>query len=219
MKRIVLALLLVQIPIFAFAQSNLDDDEPNRQIVSWGLFGGPSLSGYTSGPNDTLYSKPSVGLDVAAYLAYHISDRWHLQLATALNLERIGISSPVNGNRMLTTFGLDIFLPLMYRLPTADGTWLIGAGPYCHFVFGSDVNQGLNPYHHRVSVDPVTGKPRFALCDFNSGVDIIAGYEFRSGWMLRLDGKIGFTDLLNYEAAGYLLPYKITVSLGYCFDN
>lgn len=219
----VLLLLAIGLPKVASSQTTDDTDE-NVQYVSWGLTAGPSLTdcrinldSTTDAPDRT---HAGIGVSAGAYLEYHITRQWSLQLAAEGALERI--HAETNGaDNALTTYSIGIRMPVCYRLEAKGGTWLFAAGPYSHFILGSSIGgDGTmeNPFTRIIANDPRTGEPRFAMNDFNAGISLSAGYEFPSHWQVHLCVDWGVTDMLNVDSHElYVKPYKIGCQVAYHF--
>ena len=228
MKRYFLVILLLFSTLPAaraqYFDYDLDEEEANRQYVSWGYAGGPWLAAYRIHlpdhlGGDSLQALPSLGLGGDVFLDYHISDRWRVRLTTGLVLDRARLKGPSSA-RTLTTFGIDVMLPLIYRFDVGRGTLLAMLGPYSRFVVGSHITGGgTSPFELQVATDPATGEPRFALDSWLSGLALGLGYETRRGLSVALDVRIGMTDMLNAVGAeGYVLPYAVGISVGHHFQ-
>ena len=223
MKKLYILFIPLLFAIAASGQPAADDEF--RQFVSWGLIAGPNLTGYRMNVAGSEYAPDKthcgLGLEAGALLEYHITTQWSMTLTATGNIERVRFS--VNDSTdVLTTFGTDISASATYRLPLRQGTVLISAGPYTHFVFTSLMTgDGAipNPYTRVISNDPHTGEASFAMNDFNAGFMFDAGYEFDSRWQVHLNLKWGVSDLLNYDSHElYTKPYKIGVLLSYSFQ-
>ena len=88
----ILLLLAMGLPWMAASQTDDYTDE-NIQYVSWGITAGPSLTdcrisldNTTDAPDRT---HAGMGVSAGAYLEYHITRQWSLQLAAEGALERI----------------------------------------------------------------------------------------------------------------------------------
>lgn len=204
------------------------DDNDHRQTVSWGLQGGGNISSFimrvdpllrdTLIMDSVLSATPRAGVDIGAFFEYHITRRWSVQLNGRLGMDRTALSYSDHRSHMLT-LGTDFSLPVTYRLPLSSGSLFFSLAPFCHFVFYSYVDEGVNLYRRQVYTDPATGKVRFALSDIHAGIALAAGYEFENRWQLQLDARMGITDILNLETPGtYVYPYKVSLLVGYRFE-
>lgn len=204
------------------------DDNDHPQYVSWGLMGGPNVSSFimrvdpllrdTLIMDSVLSATPALGFDVGAYFEYHVTQKWSVQMNGRLGIDRATLSYSDHRSHMLT-LGADFSLPVLYRTPLSTGQFFVSVAPFCHFVFYSYVNEGINLYRRQVYTDPVTGKVRFALSDIHAGIALAAGYEFASRWQVMLDARVGITDILNLETPGtYVYPYKVSLLVGYHFQ-
>ena len=212
-----------------YAQTEVwGDDDDHRQTISWGLQGGGNISSFvmrvdpllrdTLIMDSVLSATPGVGVDVGAFFEYHITRRWSVQLNGRLGMDRTTLSFSTHRSHMLT-LGTDFSLPVIYRVPSSSGNLFFSVAPFCHFVFYSYVDEGINLYRRQVYTDPVTGKVRFALSDIHAGVALAVGYEFENRWQLQLDARMGITDILNLETPGtYVYPYKVSLLVGYRFE-
>lgn len=223
MKKIFLAVALFQLSFFNF-QFLHAQEEQQRQYVSWGVMGGPNISAYimrvdpllrdTLIADSVLSSMPATGLSFGLFFDYHITDRWLLQLSGDFALQQATLRYADHHSHILT-FGTDVGLSVLYRTPWHGGHLLFSVGPYCHFVLYSDATEGVNLYRRQILVDPVTGKPRFAMSDIHAGAALSVGYEFANHWFVQLEAKMGVTDILNLETPGtYVYPYRGTFGVG-----
>jgi hypothetical protein len=214
----------------SLAQSDSwDDDDYHLQFVSWGLQGGVNASSFimrvdpllrdTLIMDSVLSATPAMGVDLGAFFEYRITDHWRVQLSARMGMDRATLRYSDHRSNMLT-LGADFALPVLYRTPFSTGSIFFSVAPYCHFVFFSDVTEGINLYRRQIYTDPVTGKDRFALSDIHAGIDLAVGYEFESHWQLQLDARFGITDILNLETPGtFVYPYKVSLLVGYHFEN
>ncbi|MBP5516101.1 MAG: PorT family protein [Bacteroidales bacterium] len=221
-------LLILLIPVLfaapASAQQQNNEDE-NRQYVSWGIASGVNITGcrydLTTATNVPDKVQASPGFEAGAFLEYHITRKWSLQMWTSGKIERVRLEKSGESN-YLTTYGMDITIPVVYRIDANKGQWMLSTGPFSHFViFNSISGEGSieNPYSRTIGTDPRTGEPRFALNDFNAGLAIAVGYEFKSHWQTRLEFKWGITDLLNVDSHDlYVKPYTVSLHVAYHFQ-
>lgn len=204
------------------------DDNDHPQYVSWGLQGGPNVSSFimrvdpllrdTLIMDSVLSATPAVGFDLGGYFEYHITRHWCVQLSGRLGMDRSTLRYSDHRSHMLT-LGADFSLPVLYRTPLSSGHLFFSVAPYCHFVYFSHVDEGINLYRRQVYTDPVTGKARFALSDIHAGFALAVGYEFENMWQIQLDVRMGITDILNLETSGtYVYPYKVSLLVGYHFQ-
>ena len=204
------------------------DDDDHRQYVSWGLQGGGNVSSFimrvdpllrdTLIMDSVLSATPAVGFDVEAFFEYHITRTWSVQLNGRFGMDRATLRYSDRRNQMLT-LGADFALPVIYRVPLSRGSVFFSVAPYCHFVFYSQVDEGISLYRRQIYTDPETGKDRFALSDIHAGVALAVGFEFENNWQVQLDARIGITDILNLETPGtYVYPYKVSLLVGYHFQ-
>lgn len=199
-------------------------EEEQRQYVSWGVVGGPNISAYimrvdpllrdTLISDSVLSSMPATGLSFGLFFDYHITDRWLLQFSGDFALQQTTLRYIDHHSHMLT-FGVDVGLSVVYRAPWYNGNIFFSVGPYCQFMLYSAASEGVSLYRRQVLVDPVTGKPRFALSDIHAGAALAVGYEFSGNWFVELEGKIGVNDILNLKTPGtYVYPYRATFGVG-----
>ena len=224
-----LAAFLLLTPSCLNAQTEVwGDDNDHRQTVSWGLMGGPNVSSFimrvdpllrdTLIVDSLLSATPAGGFDIGAFFEYHITRKWSVQLNGLLGMERTTLGFSDRRSHMLT-LGADFSLPVLCHVPLSSGILFFSVAPYCHFVFYSHVDEGINLYRRQVYIDPDTGKVRFALSDIHAGVALAVGYEFRNKWQVQLAARMGITDILNLETPGtYVYPYKVSLMVGYHFQ-
>lgn len=218
MKKI--ALLLVACCL----SCSLVQAQEQRQYVSWGIVGGPNISSYimrvdpllrdTLIADTILSSLPATGIDIGMFLDYNITNEWYLQANGTATLEQATLRYSDHHSHMLT-LGADAGLSVFYRHPWRGGHFLVGFGPYFHFVLYSAATEGINLYRRQIYTDPVTGKSRFAMSDIHAGLGLTMGYEFAQHWLVQLEGRFGITDILNLETPGtYVYPFKIALGVG-----
>lgn len=204
------------------------DDNDHHQTVSMGLLGGPNVSAFimrvdpllrdTLIMDSVLSATPAIGFDIGAFFEYQITRQWSVQLNGRMGMDRATLSYSDHRSHMLT-LGTDFSLPVLYRTPLSSGQLFFSVAPFCHFVFYSYVNEGINLYRRQIFTDPVTGKDRFALSDIHAGLAFAVGYEFENRWQVQLDTRVGITDILNLETPGtYVYPYKVSILVGYHFQ-
>lgn len=216
---------------FSTSQAQTDvwgDDYDHPQYVSWGVMGGPNISSFvmrvdpllrdTLIMDSVLSATPAVGFDMGGFFEYHITRTWSVQLNGRVGMDRATLRYSDHRNHMLT-LGADFSLPVIYRTPLSTGHLIFSMAPFCHFVFYSYVDEGINLYRRQIYTDPITGKDRFALSDIHAGIALAVGYEFENNWQVQLDARMGITDILNLETPGtYVYPYKVSLLVGYHFQ-
>ncbi|MGX8712641.1 MAG: hypothetical protein ACSW8I_03010 [bacterium] len=221
MKKILLATAVFT--LYTLHLPFIHAQEEQRQYVSWGVFGGPNISAYLMRVDpllrDTLIadtvikSMPATGLSFGLFFDYHVTDRWLLQFSGDFAWQQATLRYAGHHSHLLT-FGSDVGLSVLYHTPWHGGYLLFSFGPYCHFVLYSAATEDVNLYRRQVLVDPVTGKPRFAMSDIHAGASLSVGYEFANHWFVRLEAKMG-TNILNFETPGtYVYPYRGTFGVG-----
>lgn len=220
-----LIILIVCCSTTAWAQNDYEDRDENVQYVSWGVLGGPNLTGCrvyldsTDGAPDR--TRPALGFNAGAFLEYHITPQWSLQFSASGDIERVETESKGLTNH-LTTYGIGISVPVCFRMPVNQGTWFCSFGPYSHFVIASGISgDGTldNPFTRVIANDPRTGEPQFALNDFNAGITLSLGYELASQWQCQLVCNWGISDLLNVDSHDlYVKPYKLGCLVSYHFQ-
>lgn len=227
MKRLSLLLLVALAPLFAYAQ---DADSLKIKPVSLGVLLQTNLSGeHVHSQQTNLNTNAGFGMEVGGYVDYNITDKLCFELQLIFSLQGLGHitksaeydAGGVN-DEMITLFGTDIPLLFMARLPVRESRLRLGAGPFSHITFDAwhpSHRELVTPYRQIISIDDVTGRPRYALNSFYAGVSLLAGWEFPSGLQINLGGFYSVMDILNYEhgAESFNHPYKISLGLGWRF--
>lgn len=210
---------------------DLDDEEyPDRQFISWGLTAGANASSWLSDVaplvadsllGEDMTARPFAGIEACIWAEYHISDHWSLRPTLGMSLENLRLllgSGAETQSHLMTTFGVSLELPILWRKPFGSGHLLAGIAPYSHFVVGSHLGgNAVNPYTVAITSGSEE-EQEFALSDFHSGISLHLGYELRSHWQLALIYKQGLTDLVNFNTDGaYIYPWRLTLAVGYHF--
>lgn len=230
MKKILsIILLLAACSVVAHAQDE-EEEDPIRQYVSWGLRGSVGMATWISDVsplvseglmNESVYPRPRPGGSVGIFVDYHISQRWSLVPTLTTGIENIGLhfgaEQGTPHNSMLTTWSMDIALPIGFRIPLERGALLLNAGPYSRFVVASHNSNGVaDPY--KIDWTDEEGMTHWAMAAFHSGVLIGIGYEMPSHWLVQMEYSQGFTDLLNLRSDGaYIYPSQVSLTVGYHF--
>lgn len=209
----------------ASAQTDSDIENGSQQYISWSLIGGPQLTGFRMNTNNEeslpKKARPLLGMDIGLSTEYNINNMWSLRFVVLGNIERTSVETN-NHTNVITTFGTDILLPVVFRVPNRLGAWTFAAGPYTHFVLGSHTDDNtvlLNPYTRVVASDPRSGETNFALGSFNAGMTAAAGLDFGNRWQISLFLLWGVTDLLAADSHElYIKSYKTGVRFIYTLD-
>lgn len=209
----------------ASAQTDSDIENDSQQTISWSLTGGVQLTGFRMNTDNEeslpKEARPMLGMDLGLFTEYQINNMWSLRFAVIGNIERTSVMIG-NHTNVITTFGTDILMPVVVRVPNRLGSWTFAAGPYTHFVLGSrtdDNNALLNPYTRVVANDPRSGETNFALGSFNAGMTASAGFDFGNRWQISVYVLWGVTDLLAADSHElYIKSYKSGLRLIYTLD-
>lgn len=88
---------------------------------------------------------------------------------------------------------IDLPLNFVYNIPTKNGRFFIGAGPYLSIALSGKIHNELDNSTQKLvfSSSDTTGLATHRL---DIGANIIAGYEFRNGFFISLNYAHGFID-------------------------
>jgi hypothetical protein len=110
---------------------------------------------------------------------------------------------------------IDLPLNFVYNVPTRDGRFFIGAGPYFSYALSGKVynvkNTGINYSLTFNSSD--TSSTAYPTNRFDIGGTLIAGYEFRNGLFCTLHYAHGFRDF-RIELDNATDPHNKNVGVG-----
>jgi len=238
MKKLFFFLLLLLPPAAAplRAQDEDADDDYRDRPVRMGLLLQGNLAGEQMYIAESVLSAyPGAGAEAGTFVDYQLARHLLVEVQFVLALQsgtyvaaqedpgfllwsREGTFSRVADMRL---WGMDIPLYLVGLIPAGGGCFRLGAGPFTHLTFNAwspGDKDFVTPYKRVVSVDDVTGKPRYLLNDSHAGIGVLFGYEFKSGLQLNLGGKYSLIDIINYESErSHARPYKLSAGVGYRF--
>lgn len=221
-KAIAFAFAFLMISGLASKAAQRDTTSTGQSPVCGGLLLQANCSGYILHDilDGNLRSRPGAGAEIGGFLDYNVTRHFTMKMCLMLASESSVLRNSPAKDR-LSTFGMDIPLYLLWRFNTGKGTAYLGGGVYTHFIFGAKISGDSNledPFKRVVEIDEITGEERFALSDSHSGIGLLVEYEFAFGLRINISYKQSCTDILNYTHSGpYVLPYKLSVGLGYRF--
>ncbi|NLZ19580.1 MAG: hypothetical protein GXY24_04850 [Bacteroidales bacterium] len=237
MKKLFFLLLLLPLAAAPLRGQDEDaDDNYRHRPVRMGLLLQGNLAGeqmYIA--ESVLSANPGAGVEAGTFVDYQLARRLLVEVQFILALQsgtyvaaqedpgfqlwsREGTFSRVADMRL---WGMDIPIYLVGLFPAGSGCIRLGAGLFTHLTFNAwspGDKDFVTPYKRVVSVDDVTGKPRYLLSDSHAGFGLLVGYEFKSGLQINLNGKYSITDIINYESErSHAHPYKLSAGVGYRF--
>ncbi len=118
---------------------------------------------------------------------------------------------------------IDLPLNFVYNIPTKNGRFFIGAGPYLSYVLSGNIHderKGDSPLTFNSSDTTGNGKPTNR---FDIGGNVIAGYEFRNGFFCTINYSHGFRNfrILDTEQQIVVNPSNkntaVGLGIGYMF--
>lgn len=219
MKRLPLLLL------FAAASLNLhaqDADSLKIKPVSLGVLLQTSLSGEHVQTKQTFLStNPGLGMEVGGFVDYNITDKLAFEFQLLFSLQGLAHITR-DADEMITLFGMDIPLYFMGRIPIRKSRLRLGAGPFTHVTFDAwhpSHRELTTPYRQIISIDDVTGRPRYALNSFYAGISSLVGWEFPAGFQINVAACYSVMDILNYKhgSDSFNHPFKFTLGVGWRF--
>jgi len=218
MKKTLIALLLGLAAPLLRAQ---DADSLYFQPVSLGVIFQGNLAGERMHIEEApVIAYPGAGAEFGGFVDYNITRNLLLEFQLIFGLQSASYLSGEQSAQMVL-WGMDIPLYLIGNIPVRFGRFRVGAGPFTHLTFDvwdpSD-REFETPYRRIISVDEISGKPRYALNDTHSGFGLLAGFEFENGFQINVSGKYSITDIINYQSErSYAHPYKVSFGIAYRF--
>ncbi|MCR4860144.1 MAG: outer membrane beta-barrel protein [Bacteroidales bacterium] len=213
--------LLLMISAASFTLRAQDADSLRFQTVSLGVLLQGNVSGERMHITELAVSGfPNVGVEAGGFIDYYMTPRLMLEFQLVFALQS---SSYIyeDKNFLMALWGMDSPLFLIGTIPVRYGSFRLGAGPFTHLTFDTwDAADRtfVTPYQRVISVDDVTGKPRYALNDNHSGFGALVGFEFRNHLQINVSAKYSITDIINYKSEySYCYPYKISFGAAYRF--
>jgi len=209
MKRL---LMFFSLSIVSFAAS--------AQKITYGFTAGLNIgtiqaSAQGAGTTSTTSSHLSSLIDVFADFR---SGNFSLQPAIALTGKGGNVTTGDGGVGQFALHYLEIPINVLYHVPTAASDIYLGGGPYIAFGTGGtlSVNGPGGVYSQGVTFG---GTGDFSTRD--SGIDMLAGMQFKSGFLFRLSYDLGFANILNSRGPeGGLGSFKTRtagIAIGYAF--
>jgi hypothetical protein len=122
----------------------------------------------------------------------------------------------------VTAGNIEIPLDFVYNVPAKRGRFFIGLGPSASFAFSGTLHNAHNTTDIKITFgngsegrysDSVVYANRFDI-----GVNVLGGYEFRSGFFVYLNYSHGFIDFRNdFKGNPSNKNVVLGLSLGYMF--
>ncbi|MEP6597587.1 MAG: porin family protein [Ginsengibacter sp.] len=88
---------------------------------------------------------------------------------------------------------IDLPLNFVYNVPTKNGRFFIGAGPYLSLALSGNAHNELDNTDTKITFKSADTSG-FSANRFDIGANVIAGYEFRNGFFVSLNYSHGFID-------------------------
>lgn len=160
-----------------------------------------------------------LGVDVAGLVDFVVTKHFAIQGRLALTAEQNRFYVQ-DSKEHLWSFGFDLPVIFMGRFGNMDKGYLsVGAGPYTHFTFASNVGRYTNVESPKlVAADELQS---YALHDNHSGIIISLGYEFPVGISILANYQVSLTDVVTFyksdaRAQGTALyPQRVSLGLAY----
>jgi len=111
---------------------------------------------------------------------------------------------------------IELPLNLAYTIPVGDNFFVIGAGPYASYgISGKNkVTSSINGITEEEKSDVEFGSGEDQIKPFDYGVNVMAGYLFGNGLMLKVNYSYGLAELSNTDLATYKNSY-LGLTLGF----
>lgn len=186
--------------------------------VALGLTAGASFSSYKL-KQGIISATTDLKVGFTAGLAAFIPLDKNLSIQQSLNfLQKGGIyKNKFDNTTNKTTFNyLEMPINLIYQVPSASGKFFIGAGP--------SLSAGLNGSYKITGMYEESGDVKFGstntddLRTFEIGLNFLAGYTFKNGFMVTGNYNLGLSNLSNDDGAGFYNRY-FALKLGYLFSR
>lgn len=203
----------------------------NSQKVRIGIVGGPYFSSNTrenitfdrNGPNDRARSVHGIlsyfgGCVVSVPLSKHLAIKpqieyvrkgWRNRVDYADNTTREDFDTKVKAHC------IDLPLNLIYNIPTRNGRFFLGMGPYFSYVLSGKIYnvQNAGASYSLTFNSSDTSTTAYPTNRFDIGGTVLAGYEFRNGLFCTLHYAHGFRDF-RIELENDINPHNKNVGVG-----
>ncbi len=120
----------------------------------------------------------------------------------------------IDYNNRIKAHCIDLPLNFVYNIPTKNGRFFIGAGPYFSYVLSGTVYLEKDNTDYPLTFDAADTTNGFPTHRFDIGGNVIAGYEFRSGFFCTLNYAHGFKDFRIFMDESNPTNKITTVGLG-----
>jgi len=159
----------------------------------------------------------TVGFVLGVVMEANLKSNWAFR--PELNYIQKGYKKKNNNNNLYATnslYYIEIPMNFTYNAPTSLGTLFMGAGPSIGYgVYGVIKNSGSTNY---ASFDGKNEANHFNR--FDCGMDLIAGFKFKSGSFFSVGYSNGLSDInTNLSDNTTNKNNCISVKLGYMFKN
>ena len=207
------------------------DQEKIPKVVTSGLMLSANISNFLISSKgaeglNTYSSYLRAGVEVGAFLDFLVYRNFAIQARLVFTAEQnhFGVGDSFNH---LWNLGVDLPVLFMYRVGNLKKGYLnVGAGPYAHFTFVS--NLGIYTNNEATAEGKTTDKDTdhpyyLTLHDNHAGIQAYIGYEFSLGISVGVNYMISLSDIFgyyknakgttDYDMAFY--PQKISMGVAY----
>lgn len=186
--------------------------------VSFGIKAGPNFASNTSKAGG---SKSTTDLIVGVTGGVYV----RMPLVQSLNLQpallyegKGGVTPNASGDKYKTRLNylsLPIDILFMPEMPSGNGSWMAGLGPYFAYAFSGKASSGLE--NQDWSTDPFKGG---SLKRFDAGVNVLLGFEMTSGFNISAMANLGLVNIASHgNHDNYTRNTSFGIALGYTFKT
>lgn len=208
--------LFIVVP--AFMLSVILPNETNAQAV-FGVKAGPLFSNMTTRIDGSKFNNQMIiGLTGGVYARLPLSSEFYVQ--PALLYKGKGNTQEMQGYKVKTKLNyLTLPVDFLFKLemPSAEGVWFLGLGPY--FAYGVSGKVTGGPDSWNVNGDPfkdISG----SINRFDAGADILVVYEMASGLNFGLNAELGVLNLADHgDRKNSVRNTSFGLTLGYTFGK
>ena len=205
------------------------DQEKLPKIVSGGILGSANLSNFIiTDKTGTMSSYMKAGGDIGGFIDFRVTKHFAIQGRLIFTAEQNHFGDGHSKNH-LWSFGVDMPIYFLGRVGNLQKGYLqVGAGPFTHFTFASNISK----YTNNEAVDAPTPSEAeladqyqalYSLHDNHAGIAATIGYEFPIGVQIVANYQFSLSDIFTWykqqkgtslaEAAVY--PQRVSLGIGY----
>jgi hypothetical protein len=188
----------------------------NAQSFRWGINAGAVMAQvHTVADNDKENSDSRWGFNAGIMADLNIGKNFSFQP---------GLSFLQKGGRATSTVGdppaktafilnyLELPLNIVYHVPAKKGHLIVGLGPSIGYALSGKVKVSLNGETTTSKISFGGGGDEFRHFEF--GANLLAGYEWSTGWMIMANYNLGLSNQLNGDQGKWKNRY-FGIRLGY----